>query len=192
MTESVESQISRRLLEVIGIAGERWHFADGRFHVQEFRDQPRRGVVTFATLGLSEFVLHQEAGPVRQELLFSCEGRFEDLPIPDGLACLAGDRALAGRPFLDGEIVGPVGWLGRKVRVDSFLVSSPRFFPDALGAPIPTDPVTGFVWIVPLTPEEAEIGQTHGPDALDQMFAAHQPDLFDLGRRGLSAKHLVG
>lgn len=57
------------------------------------------------------------------------------------------------------------------MRIDSFLVSSPQ---------------------VPLTPNEADIGRSRGAEALDQMFAAQPPNLFDLVRRGLLDEDRLG
>lgn len=185
VTSLVESAVFTHFQRCLGTPDTRWHYADGRLHVLHFADRPTTDSVTFVTLGLSEIVLQQESGPVRQELLFACQREFDDLPIPEGLACIAGERAFAGRPFYDPEIIGPVGWLGRRVGVRWFMVSNPQYHGSDLGIPIHVDPPAGVVWLIPLTEAEADFAQSQGADVLARSFGRFNPDLLDLKRKSV-------
>jgi hypothetical protein len=173
------------LVKSLGRPSTQWHFADGKFHVLQFRDQPVRGATTYASIGLSDVPLMQPAGQVREEFLFAAWSKHGDLGIPEGLACLAGERVLARRPFLDGEAIGPVGWLGRGVRVNSLLALSPRYFPAALSDPLPLDPPGNFVWLVPITEREAQVVNERSSGMLEEAFEKHDPDLLNLNRRSV-------
>lgn len=176
--------VLRVLRERLGEPDVEWDFADGRLHVLRFPDRPQKGDFTFLTVGLSEVILQQDSGPIRQELLFACTKKYAELPIADGLALLAGERALAGRPFYDGELLGPAGWLGNRVGLRWFLASQPQWWP-GLAEPIPLDPPSGFIWLIPVTPSEAAVAEAQGTGVLEDAFGQRQPDFLDLGRRSV-------
>jgi hypothetical protein len=82
-----------------------------------FANQPTDTVDTFATLGLSEFVLEMpRARRVRQELMLAACSRFSKEDLASCLTTLADFVKVGGRALLRGDVVGPHTPLIRGVR----------------------------------------------------------------------------
>jgi hypothetical protein len=137
-----------------------WRFPVGRHWLQvvAFRDQPRPGVTTLCTLGLWHHELAADHGPVRQELMLACENRM----VSDGrLACLfpsIAEAVLATHEALPaGRVLGPFGPVMAEVcETEWLLCTEPRPFPPAFAVCAETACPTHFVWLVPISDDEAE------------------------------------
>jgi hypothetical protein len=151
-----------------------------------FRDQPSPGVITLATIGLSNTVLAMSAErKVRQELLLAVR---DDLPAEE-LAKLLIDVAelliKRGRALLRGDIVR----LGDRVAADSaadaLYASIPVAFPDGLATLMDSTPATVVVWLIPLQPPEAAFVESSGWSDFEERLEAANPDLFDPERESV-------
>ena len=163
----------------------RWHFAQGALHVVRFGDRPIADASTYVTIGLSERVLEQPSGPVRQELMFSCYGSFDLDAIPLTLAHVAGQVALTGRALLEfGTWPRDEGLAPRQAA--AFLFSAPIYFPPEVHV-IETRPPTVLVWLIPILEDEAALVAEKGWGPLERRFTQQDPDLLDLDRKSVLA-----
>src|SRR5262249_29834116 len=135
-----------------------WRFPVGGYWLQvvAFRNQPRPGAVTLCSLGLWHHELWSPTGQVRQELVLACEERLA----ADGrLACLlpcVGEAVLANRVALaPGQIFGPMGPVIAEVSpLEWLLCLAPRPFARSFAVWKGTEPLTQFVWLVPISAGE--------------------------------------
>jgi hypothetical protein len=89
-------------------------------------------------------------------------------------------RRRAGLPH--GQVIGPKGPLFPGSQTTAMVAISPRYLPEAFAVcRIETAPVV-LTWLGPITTGEAELIQKSGWGALEQAFAAQDPDLADPGR----------
>lgn len=142
-----------------------WRFPVGRHWLQvvAFRSQPRPGLTTLCSLGLWHHELTAAGGPVRQELMLACE----DSMMADGrLACLfpsIAEAVLASHVALPtDQVLGPFGDVMAEICATEWLLCrEPRPFPPAFAVCAETASPTHFVWLVPISADEAsQIG--HG------------------------------
>lgn len=137
-----------------------WRFPVGEYWLQvvAFRKQPRPGVTTLCTLGLWHHELAAADGPMRQELMLACD----DCMIGDGrMACLfpsiAGAILASGEALPAGRVVGPFGPVMAELCATEWLLcKEPLPFPPAFAVCAETASPTHFVWLVPVSAEEAE------------------------------------
>lgn len=155
--------------------------------VVRFADVPGPGLVTLATLGLSDHVLSQASGrAVRQEFLFvTHHEQFTDrlalMLLHVGDVVHGTHRALArGEVFDVGGRVDPSGV------ATAVYASVPVVFGDEFGECDATDPPTVMVWLFPVLPEEVEMIRTAGWSAFEDALEAGDPDLFDLMRKAIT------
>ncbi len=153
-----------------------------KFQILELKDQPVPHAITYMTLGISDHLLEQETGPIRQELIFSCWEDFAHLK-PQTLVSAFGmeilDQQLAVHNH---EVVGPGGPILGGLQVDSIYCISPRYFPEPFEVCEKLDPPVVFVWLVPLYQEEAQFVDSHGWEQFEQVLYEQDPDILDLER----------
>jgi hypothetical protein len=153
------------------------------FHLLLFEDQPERGAVTFVTLGLSAEPLRMEDGnAIRQELVLSCHDRWATAETVDLLLKVGWNMLTERKALIRGWRIGvstpmPTG----RTTVDLFC-TAPGFFSDDFAIWDGSDPVTVFVQLVPITSAESQTIATHGWEWFEDLLAAEQPDILDLGR----------
>jgi hypothetical protein len=136
-----------------------WRFPVGGYWLQvvAFRGRPRRGHTTLCTLGLWHHELAAADGPIRQEFVLVCEDRMSG----DGrLACLfpsiAGSTVANRQALPTGGVVGPFGPVMSEVCATEWLLcQEPRAFPPAFAVCAETASPTHFVWLVPISADEA-------------------------------------
>jgi len=148
-----------------------------------FREQPAEGLVTVATLGLSDFILSLgNTKRVRQELLFAFPAEKQPDEFAQLLLHVADGIVTRQTALLRGEVVP----LGDRVAADSdaeaLYASLPVSFPDSLRTLSSTEPPTVFVWLFPVLPREVSAIAENGWDAFEDALERVQPDLFDLAR----------
>lgn len=160
----------------------------GRLFIVEFADQPVEGAVTYATLGLSEHTLRQEDGPpICQELLFSLregEARPEDAVL---LMKTLVAPVLESRRSLDrGQVLGPAGPVLEGSTLEAFYCSFPAYFPEELAVFRGVTPAVFFVWLIPITRDEARFIEQRDWESFEELLEEQDPELLDLRRTGLN------
>jgi hypothetical protein len=157
------------------------------FKVLRFIDAPMPGVVTFATLGLSDIRLTLPDGrDVRQELIFSCYDRFAVSSVPALLHAVGSELLREGRALSRGEVLGPAGPLLPGTSLTALYVAIPVVFPDGLRTWSGSDPATVIAWMVPISTGEAGLIRHSGWSGFEDVLVDQDPDLFDLTRRGVA------
>lgn len=152
------------------------------FDVLEIIDQPTKGAVTYATIGLSEVPLRYPDGEtIRQELLFCTYRRFVTADILPLMFFLGDDVRSRGGAIEAGEVLD----LGEPVvgtyPATAIFFYNPIYFPEAL-AMMPGQPPVVFVWMIPITNAEAEWVASEGAGRFNDLLLERDPDLMDLQR----------
>jgi hypothetical protein len=151
--------------------------------VVSFKGQPESGITTFATLGLSRYVLDlPEKRQIRQELLMSANDSFSSDAVAGLVLSLAEHVAERGKALLRGEVVGP----GRPVIAGSTLtaiyVTNPSPFDRSLSEFVCESPATVFAYLVPITAGEAALVRERGWSWFEDQLERQNPDIWDLSR----------
>lgn len=150
--------------------------------VAQFSGQPRRGATTLVTLGLSNHVLQQPDGGIRQELVFSCWER-SGLRNAPGMLTHLGDYAIRRHTaFLRGEWEVYQSPLLDGTNLFGFFLGIPKGFPREFlfNTELYEEPLV-FVQLFPITAAEAQLRDLKGEEALMEKLV--NADLLDLGRR---------
>jgi suppressor of fused protein SUFU len=188
MSASVtRKRVREHIRKTLGPISREWEErADGSalpFAIAQVDEQPASRAVTFVTMGLSESDLRFPSGkPTRQELLFSCYGADVEKNIQGLLAGLAMERVSKQRAFARGDVEGPAGPLFPSTRFEALYASLPAYFSDTFANNSATVPPTHFMWLVPITPGEAEFVNREGWSAFEDLLVKQDPDLLDLRR----------
>jgi hypothetical protein len=121
------------------------------FRVVKILNQPKDGVVTYCTLGMSSVVLQMPGGrSMRQELLFAAYDRYEPEKIASFLLTLGENLSLQGRALLRGDVIGPYKPLIPGISLDSVYCTMPVMHDEGLATYSGRTPHTVFVWLIPL------------------------------------------
>lgn len=122
-----------------------------------FNDQPNKGATTHSTLGLSRHVLAMGDGcaGVRQELVVSVLENSDESAMCSLLFNVAQEIVIQHRAVLHGEVLrlnAPVVPLSKCI---CLYASMPVLFPDEFAVCRDVEPHAVFVWLVPITGDEA-------------------------------------
>jgi hypothetical protein len=146
------------------------------FRLVTYEDETRAPAHTYSTLGLSNHVVEQVGGRLRQEILMCAVG---DVRAIEWLNYL-GEILLDGnRAFAQGETTPSFGSLSPGSTVTGFAFTAPAYWSDGLGLFEETEPPVTVAWAVPLTSEELAFVGTHGWAAMEMLLIAEDPDLTD-------------
>ena len=162
-----------------------WSSGSGADSLQvvRFPDQPDPGVVTYATLGLSEHLLAMPGGrEVRQELVFAAYERYSSDAIASFLLTFAEFIRSRHRALLRGDVVGPADPIIPGVEMTAVYSSLPVVWRDGFATHRGATPPTVLVWLIPLRSEEAGRVKAGGWNAFEDRLEASDADLFDLDR----------
>jgi hypothetical protein len=152
------------------------------FKVVRILAQPVHGATTFVTLGLSDVELALPSGKgVRQELVFCCYAKHETTAIPGLLKTVGEELLKSGKALARGDVLGPAGPLFDG-DLTAFYASLPVVFPKPLATWDGSVPPTVFVWLVPVTSDEANVVARQGWSEFETILEASDPDLLDLHR----------
>lgn len=151
--------------------------------VVSFKNQPEAGVTTFATLGLSKYVLNMSGTRrIRQEILVSANENSQDVGLSGFLLSLAEFVVERGSALLRGEVIGP----GKPVIAGSTLtavyVTNPSPFDKALTKFDSEPPDIVFAYLIPITATEASLVGEHGWRWFEDELENQNPDIWNLTR----------
>lgn len=148
-----------------------------------FRDQPTQGVVTLATLGLSDKVLSMnERRTVRQELLIAIHSDKEPEEFARLLLHVAERLHRDGRTLLRGDIISFESTVTADCSANALYASIPVVFPDGLATLKDTAPQTVVVWLFPLLPPEVTLIRATNWSEFEDRLEDAEPDLFNVCR----------
>lgn len=166
-----------------------WAPKEGALGIQVslFEHTPEPGINTFSTLGLSKHVLdigHEQAKPVRQELLFSASSAHPVDAVASFLMTFAEHIATSQRGLLRGEVIE-----GRPliegVAATGVYASIPVFWPDEFHVFEDSSPSTVFVWLLPIGKAEAELIASKGWNHFEDYLEEAEVDFWNLDRPSL-------
>jgi hypothetical protein len=157
------------------------------FQIVLLQNAPMKTACTLTTLGLSGALLDQGDGSfIRQELLFACYEKFRFCD-PQNLIAGVASQVLQSRHALHrGRVLGPLGPLfDSSPRLQALYCAVPVYFPRPFHTYAETSPVTIFVWLLPITTDEATYVETRGWSTFETELSKRDPDLLDLNRRSI-------
>lgn len=164
----------------------RFHHENAPLHVDvlECKDKPSRGVTSYSTIGLSDFVMKREDGtefPTRLELAGACASSAEKFP--NVIA------SLAFRIMRNRELVYPglsfhgfVEEYSAKTTVPHVFVTAPFLWESTLVNVQCDGKNVSWLLVVPVSDAEIKLLEMKGDDALETLFEKAQIDIFDLTR----------
>jgi hypothetical protein len=188
MSDSVTRRRIRDHIEkTLGPITKEWeHRADGSqlpFAIAQVDDQPMSGAVSYVTMGLSDWELRFPSGtPARQELVIACHRKHAVENVQGLLAGLAVERSQSRRALARGEVEGPAGPLLPTTELQALYASLPVYFTESFSKDASTTPPTHFMWLVPISVEEASFVSRQGWNAFEDLLVKQDPDLLDLTR----------
>jgi hypothetical protein len=154
-----------------------------QFHLLTSPDTPQKGLISFCTIGLSDFQpegKHQP--PLGVELTaVSPYAEFADVVTATGLYAIQHGWLL--RPGL--VVLGVVAEQLRDAPLPHLLLLEPFLWDEQLDPRVLTTKTVAWVLGVPISQAEAQYSHDHGFAALDHLFGQAQPDHFDLSRASI-------
>lgn len=165
----------------LGKISEGWAPEEEGFNIQvvRFNSVPFDGISTYATLGLSNFILNINSKQVRQELIFSAYDTYPADEVASFLMTFAEYIANGGTGLLRGEIkMGPP--LIRNVKSNGVYASIPVVFADELQVFNGGDSPVVFVWLIPITDTDAHFVIKNGWNKFEEELEQNNCDLWDL------------
>lgn len=153
--------------------------------VMRTADSPQPGVTSYATLGMSRFDnggLETEDGtPLRVELLGACQSEFTQLA--PALNSCALNVAKSGYQVQPGVVHPNVLAIhANDIRLRHLLLVTPFLWGAEPSTRIFDDLVVEWLLAVPISDSEVEFARRYDSDRLQQVFATHQIDMFDINR----------
>jgi hypothetical protein len=169
----------------LGIIDRGWSDKDQSHGVQvvSFRNQPEKGVTTFATLGLSRHLLNQPSGRnIRQELLISAKEKHDEATLAKLLLALA-ERILADhKAVLRGDVTEPDLRGTDDWSTAAIYVTNPSAFEALFKNQAGPDASIVFAYLVPVTNNETSLIEKRGWRWFESQLEAQHPDIWDLAR----------
>jgi hypothetical protein len=162
-----------------------WSFEECSESVQvvRCRNQPFDSVVTYLTVGLSNFSSSMPQGrKIRQELVFTANENFSARQIASFMLTFSNYILARNQALLRRDIIGPSEPLISDVAVNSVYASIPVLFDESFSTYTDSSPHTVMVWLIPLLTEEANFVKDRGWSLFEDVLELENPDLMDLNR----------
>jgi hypothetical protein len=153
------------------------------FQVVRFARGPKIGTKALATLGFSKQALSSKVSGriIRSELVMLARDGSKRLP--GILQQVALELIQSHSALLRGEVLGPRGALLDGSKMEALYASNPVYFPEPFAACQTEELGTiVFIWLVPITRDEAHFVRREGWSAFESLLEARDPDLSDLFR----------
>jgi antitoxin YqcF len=184
MTDSKKNSLPSHLERFLGEISQGW--ADPNPHTIQvacFDDQPRQGITTYVTLGLSDMVLPMKGGrTIRQELVTSAYTSIKRKEVAGYLLHCAEQVQQRGYPLLRGETVNMRYPLIEGATVTGLYATNPTPFEDGFAEFSGAFPSVIFVLMIPITGNELSLIADHGWNCFEDMLEFQNPDIWDLKR----------
>jgi len=181
MTRDLVEHLEAHLGTMVGGWGNQ-----GDIPVTMFPNQPRPGIVTYSTLGLSKKPLPLPGGrTVRQELVVSVDASYDPKIVASFLITFADYIRKQDRALLRGDVVGPSEPLIPGVKARAVYAAIPVFFSDEFATFRGSEPPTVFVWLIPLPAEDAEYVKATGWESFEDRLEKADINFWNLDRPAL-------
>jgi hypothetical protein len=188
MANATESNktLARKLARVFGgkpLVSRYWDEAE-RSHVDILlcEDAPSPGVVSLATIGLSDHPLVEEGKDigVRAELVSAFGASFEEGAniVSTAAFCVIN----SGWKLRPGAVFPDVVRMFRSCGEMRHLLFTPPFLWEGLTTEELEDKTVAWLMAVPISENECRFAEQNGSSALEDQFVKHQIDVFDLNR----------
>lgn len=151
--------------------------------IVSFARQPRAGVTTFATLGLSRSILKlNDTGAIRQELITTASEEVPSDAVAGFLLSIAERLQKTKQALLRGEVLGPAHPVVPGATLTAVYVTNPSPFDRSLIEFQSTPPATVFAYLIPISGQEASLIQSHGWSWFEAELERQDPDIWDWTR----------
>ncbi|MFD0894153.1 suppressor of fused domain protein [Luteolibacter ambystomatis] len=186
-TSASNLKIAGHLAAVFGGKPEvvRFHDESGKHHVDVLRcpDAPERGVVSFATVGLSDHPREVEGmdKPVCLELTGGCNADKAEA-FASILSTAAFCSIKEGWPVYPGAVFGDLVSMYGVSRTMQHVMFTEPFPWDELEPVKLTEKEVLWLMMIPVSESEAVYAEEHGFEALETLFEEKEVDVFDLER----------
>jgi hypothetical protein len=186
-TPSAENQqVARVVDEAFGGDWEATEHSDRdghRFHLLTSPDTPQKGLISFSTIGLSDFQpVGEHRPPLGVELTaVSPHAPFANVVTATGLCAIQHGWLL--HPGL--VVLGIVAEHFNDAPLPHLLLIEPFVWDNKVHSRVLATKTVAWVLGVPISQAEAQYCHDHGFDALDELFEQAQPDHFDLSRASI-------
>ncbi|MBK9034827.1 MAG: suppressor of fused domain protein [Myxococcales bacterium] len=121
------------------------------------------------------------ARPVRQELVFASDEKYDCREIPTALALVAAVAVDTGIGFGPGYVTELPGCIPG-TRISAIATYQPTLWPDDAESVVGMDVPTQVRWLLPLSPHEYGLVRGKGIEALEQYLERDDVDVLDLVR----------
>lgn len=159
---------------------------NNRIQVVCFKNKPFEDIVTYSTVGLSNFELSMNNGrAIRQELVCTAYRNFDGERIASFLSTFAESIISLNRALLRGDVIGPSAPIIFGSLLNSVYIAVPMIFDDGLFVLEDTVPETVFPWIIPVLEEEANYVRSNGWSKFEDLLERKNPELWDLHRASI-------
>ncbi|GGN93752.1 antitoxin YqcF [Actinoplanes lobatus] len=184
-TQQANRALARDLADTVGgtPTARRYYLDDARTRhvdIAKFVDRPQPGVITYATLGLSDTPLpRQVRPPLGVEVLGVCDAKVAFHVVLAAIAGRVKTRSEHGEPGAVFPNVVPAqmsATLRHAVLVPQFLWES------AFGTRVVDYKTVAWLLAVPISDAERDFCAEHGPDALEARFEQARIDIFNPNR----------
>jgi hypothetical protein len=146
-------------------------------------DRPEKGVVSYSTIGLSDWPLYDagEEYGVRVEFVGACGSSFAQF---ENMLATAAFYVINSKKFCyPGAIFENIIPMYRASSpMKHFLFVPPFLWEGKLETLKLNAKQVAWLLVVPISDSEKEYAETSGPDALERLFEEKQIDIFDLDR----------
>lgn len=158
------------------------------FHVVRLESSGSSGIQVLSTLGLSNYALESRVSgkTILHELIVVLRIDQPLKSLPAVLVDIGIEAIEAGVAYLRGDVIGPRGPLAEGSELTALYAAIPSCFPDEFHSFVREDGATVvFVWLVPISTEEARIAAEQGWEALEALFERSDPNVLDLERKSM-------
>jgi hypothetical protein len=167
----------------LGIVQEGWEIS-GRLQVVRCSNGCLPDVNSFCTVGMSDYPLKSRVSDktIFHELLLMCYD-----PAPPNLSAILEQLTLAAlthhSAYLAGEVIERENPIVPGSQTRAFCAIPPSLLPDSFAVfDFEEGKSTVFVWMAPVTREEAQFIREHGWTEMEDIFIDKDTDLLDLHR----------
>ena len=156
------------------------------FQILSFQGKPFTESTTIVTAGLGGHVMRQASGrEIRQELVVCSYRENADVFFAGVIERVARQLVDTHVSLQRGQVIGPRGPLVKGSALEAVVCCSPWYWEESFSRFDGLNPPVMLVWLVPISPGEAEYIRRFGIDAFEVLLAAEEPDLLDLNRSEL-------
>ncbi len=190
MATDFQKKIAEKTASIIALANKpKIHIYDDdkkliSIPIMSAQDQPRAGLTTFATIGLSASnnVL-RGATLASVEFIGVCFSEFEEFP--NAIAAAAFSLIRSGCGYAPGIILPGALKIHGYSRMTDLYFLPPIFWGDSFDAISLEDRLVAWLMAVPITSSEREFAVKNGPLELEKLLEAGKVDIANLERKSV-------